>query len=260
MHFDGARLWECTAALRARRSRRSPPLADSVYVSFYKSLGGISGAALAGPADADRGGRGLAPPVRRSAVPAVARRRSPRWPVWTANCRGCRRTWRMRRSWPRRCARACAAAGRALVPGAPGGAAHPPVPGVAAVSDAECWTRRGCAQAEETGTTLFRQLVLGAGGPPGLAGHGGDGGRARAGLDGGGGEGGGRRLPGAGGVGGLSGRRTARAGAAAAATGAGPGHVSPPRPVRGSPASRAARAAAAGACRGPTSGRLSIMC
>ncbi|MET7642006.1 beta-eliminating lyase-related protein [Streptomyces sp. NPDC005438] len=49
VHFDGARLWEC-----ARHFGRSLPeiadLADSVYVSFYKSLGGLSGAALAGPA------------------------------------------------------------------------------------------------------------------------------------------------------------------------------------------------------------------
>lgn len=49
VHFDGARLWEC-----ATRFGRGLPeiaaLADSVYVSFYKSVGGISGAALAGSA------------------------------------------------------------------------------------------------------------------------------------------------------------------------------------------------------------------
>ncbi|MFE7791214.1 threonine aldolase family protein [Streptomyces sp. NPDC057460] len=48
VHFDGARLWEC-----APRFGRGLPeiaaLADSVYVSFYKTLGGLSGAALAGP-------------------------------------------------------------------------------------------------------------------------------------------------------------------------------------------------------------------
>ncbi|MER5639896.1 beta-eliminating lyase-related protein [Kitasatospora sp. NPDC002227] len=47
VHFDGARLWEST-----RHFDRSLPeiaaLADSVYVSFYKSLGGQSGAVLAG--------------------------------------------------------------------------------------------------------------------------------------------------------------------------------------------------------------------
>ncbi|MFI6770978.1 threonine aldolase family protein [Streptomyces sp. NPDC050355] len=50
VHFDGARLWEC-----GRHFGRSLPeiaaLADSVYVSYYKSLGGISGAALAGSED-----------------------------------------------------------------------------------------------------------------------------------------------------------------------------------------------------------------
>ncbi len=48
VHFDGARLWEC-----ATRFGHGLPeiaaLADTVYVSFYKSLGGMAGAALAGP-------------------------------------------------------------------------------------------------------------------------------------------------------------------------------------------------------------------
>ncbi|WP_329135036.1 beta-eliminating lyase-related protein [Streptomyces sp. NBC_01476] len=50
VHFDGARLWECTAHF-GRPLPEIAALADSVYVSFYKSLGGISGAALAGSAD-----------------------------------------------------------------------------------------------------------------------------------------------------------------------------------------------------------------
>ncbi|MEU5028992.1 threonine aldolase family protein [Streptomyces milbemycinicus] len=48
VHFDGARLWECTAHF-GRELSEIAALADSVYVSFYKSVGGISGAALAGP-------------------------------------------------------------------------------------------------------------------------------------------------------------------------------------------------------------------
>ncbi len=48
VHLDGARLWECTTHL-GRPLSEIASLADSVYVSFYKSLGGISGAALAGP-------------------------------------------------------------------------------------------------------------------------------------------------------------------------------------------------------------------
>ena len=47
VHFDGARLWECPAHF-GRELPEIAALADSVYVSFYKSLGGISGAALAG--------------------------------------------------------------------------------------------------------------------------------------------------------------------------------------------------------------------
>jgi len=48
VHFDGARLWECTTHL-GHPLHEIAALADSVYVSFYKSLGGLSGAALAGP-------------------------------------------------------------------------------------------------------------------------------------------------------------------------------------------------------------------
>ncbi|MGW2178564.1 threonine aldolase family protein [Streptomyces sp. NPDC001732] len=49
VHFDGARLWECAPHF-GRELSEIAALADSVYVSFYKTLGGISGAALAGPA------------------------------------------------------------------------------------------------------------------------------------------------------------------------------------------------------------------
>jgi threonine aldolase len=50
VHVDGARIWEATPYL-GRELAEIAGLADSVYVSFYKTLGGISGAALAGPAD-----------------------------------------------------------------------------------------------------------------------------------------------------------------------------------------------------------------
>jgi threonine aldolase len=50
VHFDGARLWE-TAPHFGRTLPEIAELADSVYVSFYKTLGGVSGAALAGPAE-----------------------------------------------------------------------------------------------------------------------------------------------------------------------------------------------------------------
>ncbi|WP_198678437.1 beta-eliminating lyase-related protein [Streptomyces sp. Go-475] len=50
VHFDGARLWESTVRL-GRSLEEIAGLADSVYVSFYKSLEAFGGAALAGPAD-----------------------------------------------------------------------------------------------------------------------------------------------------------------------------------------------------------------
>jgi threonine aldolase len=49
VHLDGARLWESTVYL-GHSLAEVAALADSTYVSFYKSLGGISGAALAGDA------------------------------------------------------------------------------------------------------------------------------------------------------------------------------------------------------------------
>ncbi|RKN17858.1 threonine aldolase [Micromonospora musae] len=47
VHFDGARIWESTPYL-GHTLGEIAGLADSTYVSFYKSLGGISGGALAG--------------------------------------------------------------------------------------------------------------------------------------------------------------------------------------------------------------------
>ncbi|WP_369198857.1 threonine aldolase family protein [Streptomyces djakartensis] len=48
VHFDGARLWESTVHF-GRPLTEIAGLADSVYVSFYKSLEAFGGAALAGP-------------------------------------------------------------------------------------------------------------------------------------------------------------------------------------------------------------------
>ncbi|WP_039933363.1 threonine aldolase family protein [Streptomyces viridochromogenes] len=50
VHFDGARLWESTTAL-GHSLDEIAGLADSVYVSFYKSLEAFGGAAVAGPAE-----------------------------------------------------------------------------------------------------------------------------------------------------------------------------------------------------------------
>jgi threonine aldolase len=50
LHLDGARLWQCHA-FYDRSYADIAGLFDSVYVSFYKDLGGIAGAVLAGPKD-----------------------------------------------------------------------------------------------------------------------------------------------------------------------------------------------------------------
>jgi threonine aldolase len=49
LHLDGARLWE-SAPFYRRSYAEIAGLFDSVYVSFYKGLGGIAGCVLAGPA------------------------------------------------------------------------------------------------------------------------------------------------------------------------------------------------------------------
>ncbi|MCW2766267.1 MAG: threonine aldolase [Nocardioides sp.] len=51
LHVDGARLWE-SQPFYDRPLAEIAALADSVYVSFYKGLGGLSGAVLSGGEDA----------------------------------------------------------------------------------------------------------------------------------------------------------------------------------------------------------------
>jgi threonine aldolase len=50
LHVDGARIWE-SQPFYDRPLAEIADLADSVYVSFYKGLGGPAGAVVAGPAD-----------------------------------------------------------------------------------------------------------------------------------------------------------------------------------------------------------------
>jgi threonine aldolase len=50
LHIDGARIWEAAAAYGVKPADIAA-LADTVYVSFYKGLGGLGGAALVGDAD-----------------------------------------------------------------------------------------------------------------------------------------------------------------------------------------------------------------
>ena len=46
-HLDGARIWEAAAGL-GRSPKEVADLADTVYASFYKGLGGLAGCVLAG--------------------------------------------------------------------------------------------------------------------------------------------------------------------------------------------------------------------
>jgi threonine aldolase len=50
VHLDGARLWESTPFYK-KTPAKVAALFDTVYVSFYKGLGGLAGACLAGPED-----------------------------------------------------------------------------------------------------------------------------------------------------------------------------------------------------------------
>lgn len=50
LHMDGARLWEC-GPFYDRPYAEIAALFDTVYVSFYKGIGAIAGAMLAGPRD-----------------------------------------------------------------------------------------------------------------------------------------------------------------------------------------------------------------
>lgn len=47
LHFDGARIWEAAAGYGIELAELAA-LADSIYVSFYKGLGGLAGAAVIG--------------------------------------------------------------------------------------------------------------------------------------------------------------------------------------------------------------------
>jgi threonine aldolase len=50
IHLDGARIWQCPPAYE-RPLDEIAGLFDTVYVSFYKDLGGLAGSGLAGPED-----------------------------------------------------------------------------------------------------------------------------------------------------------------------------------------------------------------
>ncbi|MFJ7592580.1 threonine aldolase family protein [Streptomyces sp. NPDC097617] len=164
VHFDGARLWESTVHF-GRTLPEIAGLADSVYVSFYKSLGGLSGAALAGPrafVEETRvwrhryGGQIFRQFPQVLAALAGLEGELPRLPSYVAQ------------------ARMVAAALRSAFAdsGVPWARINPEEPHT---HQFQVWlpyepdrlTEAGLRQAEETGTVLFRRWS--AEGPPGLA-------------------------------------------------------------------------------------------
>ncbi|WP_411103337.1 threonine aldolase family protein [Streptomyces sp. cmx-4-9] len=164
VHFDGARLWESTVHF-GRPLAEIAALADSVYVSFYKSLGGLSGAALAGPASFVEearvwrhryGGRIFRQFPQALAALDGLERELPRLPAYVAQARV-----------------VAAALQEAFTEaGLPWFRVHPEVPHTHQFQvwlpyEAERLTDAGLRLAEETGTALFRRWS--PDGPPGLA-------------------------------------------------------------------------------------------
>jgi len=164
VHFDGARLWESTTHF-GRGLPEIAALADTVYVSFYKSLGGIAGAALAGPetliaeAAAWRhryGGQLFQQWPTALAALAGLDRELPRLPSYVAHAAVVARAMR----------EAFTAAGVAW------SRVHPEVPHTHQFQvwlpyPARVLDEAGIRLAEETRTTLFRRWW--EPGPPGLA-------------------------------------------------------------------------------------------
>ncbi|MFB7940192.1 threonine aldolase family protein [Streptomyces sp. NPDC056049] len=168
VHFDGARLWECPTRF-GRPLAEIAGLADSVYVSFYKSLEGMSGAALAGPEDLVAearvwlhryGGRVFQQyPVALAALRGLDTE-LPRLPSYVAHARVVADVLRE----------------ELAAPGGPGWfRIHPEVPHTHQFQvwlpyEPDVLTAAALAQTERTGTCLFRRwFTPGAAGPPGTA-------------------------------------------------------------------------------------------
>ncbi|MFF0744128.1 threonine aldolase family protein [Streptomyces sp. NPDC004111] len=166
VHFDGARLWECAPHF-GRPLAEIAGLADSVYVSFYKSLDGMSGAALAGPrtlVDEARtwrhryGGQLFQQyPAALSALLGLERE-LPRLPEYVAHAKVV--------------AKALGAGLREAK--VPWFRVNPEVPHTHQFQvwlpyDAEVLTEAAVRQSEETGTTLFHRWFPCPEGPPGVS-------------------------------------------------------------------------------------------
>ncbi|MFC4495248.1 threonine aldolase family protein [Streptomyces ovatisporus] len=166
VHFDGARLWE-TVTHFGQPLPAVASLADTVYVSFYKSLGGLSGAALAGPSTLIE--------------EAVAWRHRyggqlfQQWPAALAALAGLDLELPRLPEYVRHAATVAGALHEALAgSGLPWWRVWPRVPHTHQFQvwlpyEAEELTEAGVRQAEETGTVLFRRWSRPPGAPPGTA-------------------------------------------------------------------------------------------
>ncbi|MFF9569482.1 threonine aldolase family protein [Streptomyces sp. NPDC014685] len=166
VHFDGARLWECAPHF-GRELPEIAALADSVYVSFYKTLGGISGAALAGTASLVEEARtwrhrygGQVFQQFPAAIAALIGldQELPRLPSYVAQAR----------TVAGALAEGFAAAGVGWF------RVHPEPPHTHQFQvwlpyGAEALTEAAVRQAEETGVSLFRAWYPAPSGPPGLS-------------------------------------------------------------------------------------------
>lgn len=166
VHFDGARLWECEPHFGRTRAEIAG-LADSVYVSFYKSLDGLSGGALAGPRELVEearvwrhryGGQLFQQfPAALSALVGLERE-LPRLPSYVAHARVV----------------AAALAEGFAASAAPWFRVHPDPPHTHQFQvwlpyAPEALNEAAVRQAEETKTALFRVWAAAPSGPPGLS-------------------------------------------------------------------------------------------
>ncbi|MGW6305984.1 threonine aldolase family protein [Streptomyces niveus] len=175
VHFDGARLWECVTHF-GRPLEEIAGLADSVYVSFYKSLDGLSGAMLVGPSAMVEearvwrhryGGQVFQQyPAALSALLGLERE-LPRLPSYVAHARVVAAALADAFAEP-------AAGAGADVASAPWFRVHPRRPHTHQFQvwlpyDARVLSEAAVRQAEETGVTLFRRWFDSGAGPPGVA-------------------------------------------------------------------------------------------
>ncbi|MFC8078551.1 threonine aldolase family protein [Streptomyces sp. NPDC057307] len=184
VHFDGARLWECVTHF-GRPLEEIAGLADSVYVSFYKSLDGMSGAMLVGPSAVVEearvwrhryGGQVFQQyPAALSALLGLERE-LPRLPSYVAHARvvAAALAEGFAEPAPGPGSGSGSVSGSDAGPLAPWFRVHPRRPHTHQFQvwlpyEARVLSEAAVRQAEETGVTLFRRWFDSGAGPPGVA-------------------------------------------------------------------------------------------